>query len=182
MEPIHIRRSQAQLLTVMSGIVFIFTLWLLAERGIVEIDGASSLPARFFMLGFVFPASLWFFAMWAVRKRSILSIYEHHLELHSGSLLNHVLSLSHDRIEAVSTNWEGANSDSSTDLIFTLDAKGAKLAGSSRVLKYENDLWRFHFSVSERLPSEVVELITIRIKRPGADNSVRAGRDLTPLE
>lgn len=165
MEPVHIRRSGAVLLAFIVIYGAFITFWTLHELGVMDFEGASWLPIRLFMVGFTCPVFLLFCAMWLVRHRPVLSIFDDRLNFHSGWLLKRAFNLPLADILAVSTNWKGTNSDSPSDLIFKLNSEGLRKAKASRVLKYRRNKWRFCLATVEFSPAKAVEMIRERMRR-----------------
>lgn len=161
--PTRIYRSRTIMLTMVVGYASFILLWLMHELGIVKIEGASSLPFRLFILGFVFPGYLLLTFIWMSRRRPLLILDLDALEMRSGWLLTHSIVLPYETIKTVSTNWTGYNEDSPSDLIFRLSDQGQRLAEASKVLRTNGETWSFLFAPAEIPPPSAVELIASRI-------------------
>lgn len=131
----------------------------LNETGVVPIEGASSWVFRLFLAGVILPGFLLFCTMWFMRKKTVLAIRDHEIELHSGILLRNTLRIRKSGVLGVRTNWQGPNTDSPSDLIFALDAEASVAAGSSSVLRKRQEGWHFQFAATEITAFEAVDLL-----------------------
>jgi len=156
---IKVRRSNPALIIMLLGLGGMLLAGLLNETGVVLIDGASNWMFRLFLAGVILPGFLLFCAMWFMRKKTVLSIGDHEIELHSGILLRNILRIRKSSILGIRTNWKGPNTDSPSDLIFALDAEAAAVAESSSVLRKRQEGWHFQFAATEITAFEAVDLL-----------------------
>jgi hypothetical protein len=155
----RITRSKRVLLAFLCGFGFMLGMWFLHILDVIHIEGASTWMAQGFMLGFILPVFIGFCFIWTKRDLSLLAILENEVELRSGVFLNRSLRIPKSSIQKVRTNWKGPNSDSRSDIIFTLSADAFSVAECSSVLNRKDDGWYFDFSNASISPSDAVELL-----------------------
>lgn len=132
---------------------------LLSETGAIPIKGVSGWFFRLFLAGVILPGFLLFCAMWFLRKKTVITLREHEIELRSGMFLNDALRIRRSAVLGVGTHWKGPNTDSPSDLIFALDAEASVAAGLSSVLRKRQEGWHFQFAATEITAFEAVDLL-----------------------
>lgn len=159
MQPVIIRRSRTVILGFLAGYSLLLLMGALHETGLAEVEGASHWLFRLFLAAFILPVFVCFCALWIQRQKPIVAIGQTYFEFRSGLFLEKVLRIKKAGVLGVSTHWQGPNSDSASDLIFSLDEGSSSIAELSSVFRRRADGWYFEFGMAEATPFKAVEMI-----------------------